>query len=375
MRRILYIVSTLKRSGPTSQLFNIIKYLDRERFSPYIVTLSPEPVESLWEDYQGIRVDLCSLKLSRIQGLFLAKYKLGKLIEAIRPDLIHTQGIRADVLSSRLNLDVPRVSTVRNYPQDDYLMTYGGVQGRIMVRHHIDAFRRLDLCVGVSRAVERNINEMFMVKNTVCIPNGVNVERFFPVSEVNKYKARQRLSLPEASRIWISVGHLSSRKDPLFLIEQWKKYFGESKENVLLFLGGGELEKECKLEMPRSGNIIIKGRVNNVADYLQASDYLVSASKAEGLPNTVIEALACGLPCLLSDIAPHKEVVSMNKNIGGVFKLGDSRSFLDSLICLQKKDYSAMREAALHLVETKLSAQVMSNSYQVQYDKLMDAYR
>lgn len=371
MIKLLYVVSTLKRSGPNNQLFNLIRHLDRTKFDPHLVTLSPEPDDSRWEDFRDIGVKLFSLGLSRIQGLFFAKSKLIKLIKTLQPSLIHTQGIRADILASRLNSQIPKVSTIHNYPQEDYPMTYGNFQGKWMVKRHVSAFKKLDLCVGVSKAVEENINNLFLVDNTVNIPNGVDVEQFYPVSQDIKKNLRQKLNLPQDSQIWISTGHLSPLKAPLFLIEQWQRCFDKSKVNVLLFLGGGQLEAACKLESANSDNIILKGRVTNVVDYLQASDYFVSASKAEGLPMALIEALACGLPCLLSDIAPHVEVLSMNENIGALFQLGDTTSFADNLEKMKNQDYSIMRAATLDLVSTKLTAAVMSKSYQEQYKKLM----
>src|SRR5690554_2914775 len=136
MRKILYIVSTLKRSGPTNQLFNVINHLDRSQFEPHLVTLSPEPADNRWKEFQDINVKLYSLKLSRLQGLLFAKYKLGRLIEAIKPDLIHTQGIRADAIVSSLGMKIPHVATIHNFAPDDYISKFGGLKGRIMVKHH-----------------------------------------------------------------------------------------------------------------------------------------------------------------------------------------------------------------------------------------------
>ncbi len=371
MVRVLYVVSTLKRSGPTSQLYNVINDLDRSRFEPHLITLSPESEASDWEQFAQIGVKLYSLNLSRLHGFFLSKYKLNNLIKKIKPDLIHTQGIRADVLASSLKIKIPKVTTIHNYPQEDYLMTYGSFQGKIMLKKHISAFKKLDLCLCVSGSVERNINKVFLVDNTYAIPNGVKTDIFFPVGVGNKKIKRDELNLPSVSKIWISSGHLSSRKDPMFLIQQWKKIYPNDRLNILLFVGGGELEPVCRGAAEGLENIIIKGRVSNVADYLQASDYYISASKAEGLPMAAIEALSVGLPCFLSDIAPHQEIVTMDEAIGCLFGLGDPESFKANLKRLQSLEYSIMREAALKLTVTNLSAKTMSNSYQVQYEKLI----
>lgn len=372
MKKILYIVSTLGNTGPTNQLFNLVKYLSQKKFEPYLITLSSESKDSRWSDFSDIGVNLYSLSLSRIQGLIFAEKKLKKLIQEIRPDIIHTQGIRADVLSAKISLNIPKVCTIHNYPQEDYLMTYGKIQGGLMLKKHVDAFKSMDICVGVSHAVEENIKNNFNVNNTINIPNGVDTDFYSSVTIQEKIKLRLKLGLPQKAKVWISSGSLSRRKDPLFLIEQWQKKFFLSNEHFLLIIGGGPLEKECKILANKSKNIFVAGQVSNVSSYLQASDFYISSSKAEGLPMAVVEALACGLPCFLSDIPPHKEIIDLNKSIGNLFKLNNSKSFLANIMFFLDRDYNPMKKASLDLVKYKLSARTMSEVYQTTYLTLLD---
>jgi glycosyltransferase involved in cell wall biosynthesis len=65
---------------------------------------------------------------------------------------------------------------------------------------------------------------------------------------------------------------------------------------------------------------------------LQASDFYISASQAEGLPNSVIEARACGLPLILSNIEPHKEFLRDNRGSGILF----GKNSLESLLRIIK---------------------------------------
>ncbi len=53
--RLVYLVSTLRRAGPTSQLLNLLRHLDLARFDPVVVTLSPEPADSMLADFQASR--------------------------------------------------------------------------------------------------------------------------------------------------------------------------------------------------------------------------------------------------------------------------------------------------------------------------------
>lgn len=372
MKKILYIVSTLSRSGPTNQLFNLIKYLDREQFEPYLITLTPEPNDSRWDDYAALGVKLYSLNLSRVKGVLLAKRKVKTFIDKIEPDLIHSQGIRADVLIGRLDTVLPKVLTIHNYPQKDYFMRYFRIQSFVMLRIHLSAFKKFNLCICVSCSVEENARKITHANEFKSIENGVDTVDFYPISLNEKNKLRKKLKLPENGNLWVSSGRISSLKDPLFLINQWKRAFSSSSSDTLVVLGDGEVLDECRRIALGVDNIIIKGRVSNVLDYLQASDYYLSASKSEGLPMAAIEALACGLPCLLSNIEPHAEIVSMNEKIGKLFELGNSSSFSENITAIQKQDYASMREAALDLISTRLSAEVMSKKYQDAYLELMN---
>ncbi|TRO40097.1 glycosyltransferase [Pseudomonas sp. ALS1131] len=368
---ILYVVSTLKRTGPTNQLFNLIRHLDLERFEPHVLTLSPEPMDSRWLDYELLGVRVRSLSLSRMAGVFWGRKYLGKTIEEVQPALIHTQGIRADILSASIDSGVPRVSTIRNFPQYDYAMTYGGLQSKIMLWRHIQAMRNLDLCIGVSQAVSTNLTQELEVQNVDVVSNGVDVEKYFPVTDLEKKNLRDKLGLQCGSEFWVSSGHLTERKNPLLIISAWKKIFGRDTTKQLIFLGDGDLKIECEKASLGCDNIHIVGRVENVPDYLKASDYFISASRAEGLPNAVLEALACGLPVLLSDIEPHREIWERDPKIGFMFDPDSQENLQDVFLNILQTDRGSQSRAALSLVEGVFSAKAMSTNYQDIYLKFI----
>ena len=369
MIRIVYIVSTLKRSGPTNQLFNLIKYLDRNIYEPHIITLSPEYIDTRWADFEAIGVILHGLNLSRIAGVFRASKKIALLMQDIRPHLIHSQGFRGDVFSSSCRLKIPKICTIRNYPQVDYSLTYGILQAKYMVWRHVTGMRKLSMCVGVSRTVSKNLNTLFLIDNVLTIPNGVDTEIYYPIDVKQKRTLRKRLSLPVFGNLWVVSGHLSIRKDPLYIIDLWKKRFYQDIDNHLLVLGDGELEKQCHEKSKGILNIHILGRVENVCEFLRAGDYFISASHAEGLPNAVLEAVACGLPVLLSDIEPHKEILKVASSFGYLFQAGKDDSFLRAIDCMLKDSREKLQQQTAAIVSEHLSAKVMSQRYQKLYSE------
>lgn len=371
MIKILYIVSTLKRCGPNNQLFNIINNLDETKFSPVVITLSPEPMDSRFDDYVKAGIEVHSLNLSRFSGVFFVKSKVRKLIDEFRPNIIHTQGVRGDIVASQIK-GIPKVSTVRNFPQLDFPMTYGSVVGRWMVWRQIKALRNIDKVVGVSTAVVDNLQSQFSIQNTYTISNGVEVSKYVPISNSRKRDLRGNLQLPINATIWIVSGHLNDRKDPLFLIDAWKRYFSNDIENFLLFIGDGPLLHECKQQSKELTNIRVEGRVKDVVSFLQASDIYLASSKAEGLPNAALEAMSCGLPVLLSDIGPHCNLLTLSPEVGESYEIGDISSFGQALERFNNRDYKSRSDASYNLIRTSLSDRIMSDNYQQLYLDLVD---
>ena len=78
MKKILYIVSTLQRTGPTNVLFNLVSHLDRTKFQPVILTLSPENNShyTLQAEFLKLDVEIHSIGLSRIAGFLLGNSKI-----------------------------------------------------------------------------------------------------------------------------------------------------------------------------------------------------------------------------------------------------------------------------------------------------------
>lgn len=367
-RKVLYVVSTLKRCGPTNQLFGIVKNLDRAQFSPVVLTLSPEGADSRWDDFLALGVDVQTLGLGRLAGVLRGGAELRKRIVRIAPDLLHTQGIRADSLCVRsLNGRIPQVATLRNYPFKDYVMSFGPLQGRFMAYWHLYCLRQTSVVALVSHAIHGMLGGRLAQARVV--QNGVDVDRYHAVDSTGRDLLRERLGLLRDARIFISTGHLDPRKDPLTALDGF--IAGAREDDQLLVLGDGTMREELKRRYGQYSQIVFLGRVANVQEYLQASDYFISASLAEGLPNSVLEALACGLPCLLSDIAEHNEILMDSSLHSMLFATGQSTALAQCVSGLDKQSYAQARAAALAVISARFSAAHMSNQYQALYRELL----
>jgi glycosyltransferase involved in cell wall biosynthesis len=371
MFRILYIVSDLRFCGPNKEVFDIIKNLNRDKFEPVVLTISQNPKDSMVKNFQEIGVTVKSLSLSRFMTFLQGKSYFNKALEQIKPDLIHSQNLRPDLLTSKTFYDVPKICTIRGIFPYHYKIDHGQLLGEFMTFLHMNSIHRLDRVIAVSHAVEENLCENFSLRNVEVIRNGVDTSFYSPVPKSQKMKLRNHLSLPESGKIWISSGYLSSRKNPLALISAWKKLFGNSNSNHLVFIGDGPLQEFCRQASMQTQNIHLVGRVKNVVDYLNASDYYISASKAEGFPNAVLEAMGCGLPVVLSAISPHKEIIQINPAVGKLFGLESEEKLTTAIQVMLDSNYLEASVACTEMIRDNLNTHRMSQQYQDIYDSLM----
>jgi glycosyltransferase involved in cell wall biosynthesis len=384
MHRILYVVPGLRPCGPNQQLIYLIKYLDVSKFEPFVLSISEiskGSEESVSQSLKHIGVKVKSLSLPRLLTFTHGKQLLEKALEEIKPHLVHSQAFRADLLCSQITHithdksgDIPKISTVRQMFPEQYQLDYSRFVGQLMTSLHINALRKFDKIVPVSSAVGDNLHRSFSVNNIEVVKNGVDTALYSPVNDCQKNKLKENLMLPKSARIWVSTGFLSERKNPVALILAWQKIFYNNNHNHLVFLGAGPLEEYCRQICVETSNIHFVGYVENVSEYLKASDYYISASRGEGFPNSVLEAMACGLPVVLSDIPPHREIVEMDKKVGNLFELDNEKQLLSAINSMLASDTLLHSSACRSLVVEKLSAEAMSVQYQHIYTNLISSF-
>lgn len=369
--RILYLVSRLRRVGPVFQLYNIIKNLDRNRFEPRIITLSPERQDSLIDCFQAIGVECHSVGLSSMAALVWGAGRIKRLLHENPADLIHAADYRSILLSATNFARLPRVATCRQvFGYSHYSLdgTLDPISARVMVKTLEMACRKAERVVGVSDFVRRSAGKWLAERMTV-IYNGVDQDVFAPGDKEEKAALRLRLNLPQDKHIFLTVGFLSKGKDPVTILRAFLRG-NAHRTAVLVLLGDGPLRETCLHLADANNSIRAVGFVRNVRDYLGAADTFVSASLTEGCPNAVMEALACGLPVVLSDIPPHREILAFNERAGHLFSVKDVAALSDILSEMAGMGCSEPSGAALSIIENHLSARKMSLEYQELYAEL-----
>lgn len=367
--KVVYIISSLKRTGPVNVLHNIIKYLDKSKIEPIIITLSPEPEEgSRIADFKEMGIKIHSLELSRLKGYFFAPAKIKKIIKTINPDLIHSQCLRSNLFSAIFLNKYKNISCVHNYAYEDYTMSFGKIKGAIFAYLNIKAMEKFIVNIPGSNSVKNKLLKKSKM-NLKVISNGIDPSIFSLSSAEQKIKNRKELNLPTDKKIFIFIDALISRKDPLTSINSFIDAFS-NEEAFLLILGGGPLFDECKKITAKQKNILMVGQINSTAlykNYLTASDYYITSSLAEGFHLTIVESMACGMPVVVSNIGPHSEILSINPKAGLLFNIKDTKDMSAKLKEIILLDYAEHSSAAIDIAQNHLNAVIESNSYQELY--------
>ena len=151
---------------------------------------------------------------------------------------------------------------------------------------------------------------------------------------------KKKLGFANVNLLIVVVGHLSKLKDPLLVVKAYISMVNQGylKNSSLLFCGAGSEEKECKALAQNYSQIIFKGYVFNVADYLRAADVSICASHSEGFGLNYIEALASGALVLSSKIPTFNEFSQIYPLLQKYqFGKGNQKELEEVLLRVEKK--------------------------------------
>lgn len=195
------------------------------------------------------------------------------------------------------------------------------------------------------------------------IPNAVSFDRF-KHDESKRIEMRRQINCSDNFVIG-NVGRLSLQKNQSFLIKVFKEYKTKHKNAKLLLIGQGELENALIAEMIQEGirdDVIMLHNQPNIEDYYQAMDVMVMPSIFEGLPITVVEGLACGVPCVVS-----KEITREVNLTGKVRFIGLDEAparWVDAIEEVSKENMLETHEVIKSKgYEIKSAAQVLTEKY------------
>lgn len=358
MINVIYLVSRLKPAGPINQALNLLTGFDKQQIKAILVTLFVEEGKTWKQRFEEKGIEIICLN-SNHKYLGKAARDLEQIITERGVQVVHSSGLSADTVNAMLDSSVLKITTIRSHIGDI------GESKSIFVRLYSQwrfkqNLKKMNILVGCSYALQKSTEEDLGVKCS-CVQNGVDIDKFTPVLPQQKKDLRELLGLPQNKLILLTVGVLYKRKQTLSLANSFLK--AKLNDTVLVIVGEGEEYDTLKEMAKEHDNIIMVGRRDDPCMFYQCSDVFLSASVAEGLPNAVLEAMACGLPVLLSDIAPHREILKEDKEAGSLFKCGDSEDMIRSLCDLSNWIILEKSSHAISVINNHFSKYITASNY------------
>ena len=291
------------------------------------------------------------------------------LIKRLNPDLIHAHELispATTAIAARKLFGIPIVATVHGSGlSSDVLRLKRRFVGKTRLKvlcREVAAF-----CV-ISAVIDGELAaEGVPVQKRVSIPNGVDTERFAPLTPAQKKVLRSRLDLPMDVRIVIFVGRLVPEKRVDLLTGIWSSVRETVPGARLLIVGSGP--EEVELKQRADDGILFLGSQADVTPYLQVADLFVLPSVAEGLSLALLEALACGLPVIATSVGGNPEVIR-HMETGWLTPPNDPLALTEAIVTLLEDE-----ELKSKLRENARAHAVQDYSLVKMADRLIDLYR
>lgn len=382
-RAIAFVVNQIRSQGPLFVVRDIIAGLPEGYYKPYIIQLcSLEPQgEAMADELQAMGCEIIELGFTRGQlELFprSAARLLDECLQHYNITLVHSHTYQPDIVTSYLAHRYILLTTQHNIAKLDFTYGKGRLLGGYMCRRLMRALSRHREVVCVSHVCRDYYRKGLPTKVSVYVaPNGIDNARFTPpASPSERAQLRRQLNLPEQGYIISYCGSLTKRKDPeliLRALRRLKRRRQLPSDLRLLFLGKGPLERRCKhLAKPLGEQVQFVGFTDRVAEYLSASDALITASHSEGFGLNVIEGIASGCVVIHSNLPIFGEILESVPQMGALrFDIGSVSQCADCI--LKAPSVTFDRQEALEM-GALYGRQRMALQYHRIYQQLLRKY-
>lgn len=369
---LLHVVYHFGVGGLENGLVNLINRLPRARFRHHIVSLTDYTDFSRRIEREDVQIHALHKRPGHDWRMYVRLYRL---FRRLRPDIVHTRNLAA--MEAQLPAWLAGVPCrIHGEHGRDVLDVDGTNRKYILQRRLLRPF--IHHFIALSRDLEGYLRHSIGVQpqRLSRIINGVDVVRFRP--DVSGARARLPAGFAAADSIVIgTVGRLAAIKDQLSLVRAFARLRELAPETAdrlrLVLIGEGSERTRLEQELTAAGlmpQAWLAGARDDVAELLPALDLFVLPSLAEGISNTVMEAMACGLPVIATDVGGNAELVATGET-GALVPRTDPEALVQALLpyvqdaAMRKSQGRAARERA----ETEFSLDRMVARYQGVYDQ------
>lgn len=313
MISVCHLITSLDVGGAERALVNLVQQLPQSHFRSEVVSLVKPGL--LAEELNAIGIPVMGLDMPRGAPTIPGLLRLVRHLRAKRPTILQTWMYHADLLGTVVQPFVPEMRLVWNLRCSDMVSAPGSYKlSRIMW-----LLARLsgqpDAAI-VNSGSGKSFHEAFgyLPRRWAQIGNGVDTTRFQPRPKVRR-ELRAKLGVdPRAYVIGMAARYHSMKDHQTFLRAAAKFALSQSSARFVLCGDGCDNSNERLMQMIGEagllGRVILLGMQRNLETLYPCFDLLtLTSAYGEGSPNVLLEALACGVPCVSTDIGDSRQII------------------------------------------------------------------
>lgn len=373
---VVHVIHRLDTGGMENGLVNLVNHMPQERFRHAIVCMT---------GYTGFsrrvrREDVALYGLGKREGKDLAVHgRLWRLLRRLRPDIVHTRNLAT--LEAQVTATL---AGVRRRVHGEHGWDVGDPDGsnprnrrlRRLVRPLVGEYIALsrhqhDYLTGAIHVAPSRVTR---------IVNGVDTGRFHPAGAGERGRIGEASPFAAAGEVVIGAAmRMQPVKGPDVLLDAFIRLLaragGKGPRVRLVMIGDGPLLPELRRRAADAGvadRVTFPGMRDDMPDVMRGLDLFVVPSHAEGICNTILEAMASGLPVVATGVGGNPDLVVPGVT-GTLVPAGDASGLADAIGAYVADPERMHREgrAARALAEQRFSLTAMVDGYLAVYERMM----
>lgn len=348
--KILYFITRMDQGGAQASVLTTLKTLNKQQFETY---LASGPGGRLDGKVKGDAKNVFFISALRhdIRAKYFfydlwAVFQMGRVLRRVKPDIVHTNAPKAGVLG-RIAARVfwRKAKVVHTFHGLGFAKEHGEKQFKFFVAVEKFCAKFTDVLVFVSRKNAAEAKQLGIGKGvrTELIRAGINFNPILPL-KFDPAAKKASLKIPANAKVVLALANFKPLKNPIHFVLAAYKVLSQMKNVCFIFTGEGPLRKTAEdlaKNLSIDKQVLFPGWRSDALELLAISDVYASVSLREGLPMSLLEAMAMRVPAVCYDVDGISEVVTDNKT-GFLVKPNDINTFADKLKVLLR--HAALRE-------------------------------
>ena len=370
------VITGLSTGGAEMMLLKVLERIDRRHFSPHVISLTTKGEIGARIEALGVPVEALGMRPGRFSLLKFIRFV--RRLHKLRPDAVHTWMYHADLLggvAARLAgvraigwaIHHSNLSPLHNKRSTLWVMkTCAVLSSRLP---------RTILCCS-HKAKEIHVSAGYDEGKIVVIPNGFDLSQFKPDANA-RISVRSELGLRKDTPLVGLIARFDPQKNHEGFFEVATQVHLSCSDVHFLLAGAGVEDNNPALRraIKQAGvgtNTHLLGKREDISRLMAALDVLVSSSSfGEAFPNVLGEAMACGVPCVVTGVGDSAEIVG---ETGRVVAAGDMDGLAHNIIeilQLSHEERRAMGANARERIRARFDIESVVRQYEKFYENLI----